>query len=140
MRLILGAAVLAAVFLVPATASAAPACGTTPEQWVGTFTGTEQGHWSDPVGMTTTITLNAGSSRLVVDSVIGSADTQPLGTPKLVDGKLHWSEYWSFYHPLYGYFYGEDYYETTAVTCANGQVTAFSGIKPAPTGTFSLHR
>ncbi|MGH3761633.1 hypothetical protein [Actinophytocola sp.] len=114
MRLIPGVAMLGALLLAPATASAEAACGTTPDQWVGSYTGTG----------TSTINITPGP---VVDINGPYGDWTPDASPDLMDGTLTFFVEYAVYIPLKGTFRTTRDYTPTQVTCADGQVSALRG-------------
>ncbi len=112
--------VAACVALPAATAQAAPACGTTPDQWVGYFPGfTHWGGTAEDTPLDHTITSRNGV--LVVDTLINDwKRLQPVGDPTLDGNSLSW-----YTRSESGQ--EENIYTTTAVSCADGKVQSFSG-------------
>lgn len=105
---------LGALLLAPATASAESGCGTTPDQWIGSYDGDG----------TSTINVTAGP---VVDIIGPYGDWDPDTSPELVDGTLTFFVEYAVYIPLKGTFRATRDYTPTHVTCAGGKVSAFSG-------------
>lgn len=140
----IAAVLLLAVLGSPGPAAAAPAdCGTTADQWVGTFTGTEDAHRGTPATLTVTVTLTAGE--LEVDTVTVDPYNDPV-SEDLQDGRLVWKTGWYVRGP-WGSYGDTDTYTTTSVTCAGGQVTAMAGTlevdrihTDSDSGTFSVSR
>jgi len=124
-RLPLAAAMLAALFVAPATASAS-VCGSTAAQWLDTFTGTE----TDNSGTrNTVIDIAAGPTVSQIAPFNGSpyASWYPDESPDLLDGTPSWTVQYSEYFPYMGTYYEDRDYTVTQVTCAGGRVSAFSG-------------
>lgn len=120
---ILVSAVAATIGLPAATAQAQPACGTTPEQWVGYFPGAEHYSYGD-TPLDHTITLTDGT--LAVDTLINDWKRMPpYGDPTLVGDSLSWTTAES---GLPGGPGETSVYTTDSVTCANGVVQSFTGV------------
>jgi len=120
---ILVSTVAASIVLPAATAQAQPACGTTPEQWVGYFPGAEHHSYGD-TPLDHTITLTDGT--LAVDTLINDWKRMPpYGDPTLVGDSLSWTTIES---GVPGGAGETNIYKTDGVTCANGVVQAFTGV------------
>ncbi|OLF11581.1 hypothetical protein BLA60_11575 [Actinophytocola xinjiangensis] len=116
-------AIVVTLALPTAAAQAEPACGTTPEQWVGYFPGINRQDSGDEWPLDHTITLTDGV--LAVDTLInGWKRMPPYGDPVLTGDSLVWTTAES------GVPGGEgetSRYTTESVTCANGVVQSFTG-------------
>jgi hypothetical protein len=114
-----------ACVVLPATAAqAAPACGTTPEQWVGFFPGFTHWDGQEDTPLDHTITRDGGV--LAVDTLINDwKRLPPYGTPTLNGDSLTWTATTAATPGGYG---ETDIYTTNSVTCANGVVQSFTGV------------
>lgn len=146
-RLGLGAALmLAATMTVPAVATAAPAdCGTTPAQWVGTYTGQIEGEYNGEVYYTPLRAVVADDGgELTVDTYLRDRRHPQSGETTIEGGDISWATViWFDIVPVGNFF------DSTSVTCADGQVTGFAGPHDIyggppwgryPAGTFELAR
>ena len=116
------AVAVACVAAPAATAQAEPACGTTPEQWVGTFPGFTHWGWTEDTAFDNRITEENGV--LGVERLNPPDNAPPpFGTPAVDGDSLTWAEA-STYPGGPGY---SSVYTTTSVTCANGVVQSFAG-------------
>lgn len=147
-RLGLGAALmLAATLTVPAVATAAPAdCGTTPAQWVGTYTGQiEDEHNGEVYYTPLRVVVADDGGELTVDSYVRDTHEPQDGETILEAGNISWATERWFDTTLIA-----DFFDSTSSTCGvDGRVTAFAGPHEVfagppwgryPAGTFEVAR
>lgn len=127
-RLALTAALLAALFASPATASA-NSCGATAAHWLGTYTGTETDTRAGEVyPRPTTIEITEGPVVSMLAPYSHESpynDWYPDESPDLTNGT--WTVNYAEYFPYKGTYYEDRDYTVSQVTCSGDQVTEFSG-------------
>ncbi|MDQ3790028.1 MAG: hypothetical protein M3422_22645 [Actinomycetota bacterium] len=123
-EMLVAAAVTAALCAAPQTA-AATVCGTTADQWLGTFTGTVQYDNSSATYDLRVVVDRGGPNGLTVLTTGGTDTYEPRDEHTVIDsGTLDWygvadSGAWH-------------YFNTKAATCSGDTVANFSGRKRVP--------
>lgn len=117
--LVCAAAVAATVVLPAATATAAPAgCGSTADQWPGTYDGAVDYGSGYQHSLHVVVTRNSGGALVVRATLDGVAETADDAKTSLSGGQLYWES--STDRTLYDR-------NSTAATCSGGTVSAFDG-------------